>query len=241
MNISEESIIGELVAQDYRTASIFKEMGIDFCCNGNRSIADACSAKSINTQTIILSLKEVSNLQNNNATDYTNWPLDLLADYIEKKHHRYVRTKTQEILPYLNKIIKVHGDRHPELLEVEKLFQESCNDLAEHMVKEEQILFPHIRSMVEANELGQSIKAPFGTVHNPIKMMMHEHDTEGRRFEKIAELTDDYTPPIDACNTYRITFALLKEFEQDLHLHIHLENNILFPKSIKAEENLLTI
>ncbi|MCZ2222956.1 MAG: iron-sulfur cluster repair di-iron protein [Chitinophagales bacterium] len=241
MNISEQTIIGDLVAQDYRTASVFKNMGIDFCCNGNRSIADACLAKSLDTQTVLTSLKEINNQQNNSTTDYTSWPLDLLADYIEKKHHRYVRTKTEEILPYLHKIVKVHGERHPELLEVEKLFQESAEDLAEHMEKEEKDLFPLIRKMVETQQSGEKIQSSNETLKSPIATMMKEHDVEGRRFEKISELTDDYTPPSDACNTYRITFALLKEFEQDLHLHIHLENNILFPKSMKAEENLLTI
>ncbi len=163
-----------------------------------------------------------------------------MADYIEKKHHRYVENKIQEITPFLEKVARVHGDRHPELNEIRQLFDASAGELTAHMKKEEQILFPFIRKMVAAQNQNTTVQAPFGTVQNPIQMMMHEHENEGERFRKIAALTDNYTPPEDACNTYRVTFFLLKEFEEDLHLHIHLENNILFPKSIAIEASLVT-
>lgn len=239
MNITKDTIIGDLVAHDYRAASVFKKNKIDFCCNGNRSIEDACTKKGLDTEQIVKDLNNTNNAGTSNQTDYTSWPLDLLADYVEKKHHRYVREKIQEITPFLHKIVRVHGDRHPELLEVAQLFGESSEDLTDHMVKEESILFPHIRRMVESKHSNTPVSAPFGTVQNPIKMMMAEHDNEGERFRKIAELTNDYTMPADGCTTYRVTFAMLKEFEDDLHLHIHLENNILFPKSIELEEQFV--
>lgn len=239
MNITKDTIIGDLVAHDYRAASVFKKNKIDFCCNGNRSIEDACTKKGLDTEQIVKDLNNTNNAGTSNQTDYTSWPLDLLADYVEKKHHRYVREKIQEITPFLHKIVRVHGDRHPELLEVAQLFGESAEDLTDHMVKEESILFPHIRRMVESKHSNTPVSAPFGTVQNPIKMMMAEHDNEGERFRKIAELTNDYTMPADGCTTYRVTFAMLKEFEDDLHLHIHLENNILFPKSIELEEQFV--
>ncbi len=239
MKITSESNIGQLVAHDYRTASIFKKFGIDFCCNGNRSIGEACQNSSLDCDRVISSLEETMLQSSGTATDYASWPLDLLADYIEKKHHRYVQEKTLEIGPFLHKIVKVHGAQHPELVEVEKLFAESAGELAMHMKKEELVLFPFIRKMVQAKQNNQSLQAPhFGTVENPIGMMMHDHDAEGSRFRMIAQLTQGYQPPQDACNTYRVTFALLKEFEEDLHLHIHLENNILFPKSIALEKEL---
>ncbi|MBS1651579.1 MAG: iron-sulfur cluster repair di-iron protein [Bacteroidetes bacterium] len=240
MNITKETIVGELVAGDYRTASIFKKNGIDFCCNGNRTIEDACLKKNINTQDVLNALLDVSNQSNNaSGVDFSTWPLDLLADYIEKKHHKYVETKTQEILPFLNKVARVHGDRHPELIEVENEFKQSAGELAAHMKKEELILFPFIRKMVTSQTDNKLFNPPsFGTVQNPIEMMKHEHNIEGERFRKIAELTNNYNPPQDACNTYRVTFSLLKEFEEDLHFHIHLENNILFPKAIELEEVL---
>lgn len=238
MNITEKSNIGELVAQDYRTASVFKNFGIDFCCNGNRSIETACEKKNIEANDLINELKKISLSSNNsNLTDFSSWSLDLLADYIEKKHHRYVESKIGEIKPFLNKIVKVHGEQHPELTEVEKLFNASAGELTMHMKKEELVLFPFIRKMAEAKQTNQPIPSPhFGTVQNPINMMHNEHDTEGERFRKISELTNNYTPPADACNTYRVTFSMLKEFEEDLHLHIHLENNILFPKAVEMEK-----
>ncbi len=238
MSITKETIIGELVAKDYRTASIFKKNNIDFCCNGNRTIENACLQKKLDADKMVDELNRLAN-QNAQATnDYNSWPLDLLADYIEKKHHRYVEAKIPEILPFLEKVVRVHGDNHPELTEVERLFKESAGELTAHMKKEELILFPFIRKMVNAEHTGAEVSSPFGTVENPIKAMMAEHENEGERFREIAELTNGYTPPADACNTYRVTFGLIQEFENDLHLHIHLENNILFPKSIILEDSL---
>lgn len=238
MNIHKDSIIGELVAEDYRTAAVFKRNGIDFCCNGNRSIGDACSQKQLEAAGLIRQLEAVATQKSDGSPDFNSWPLDLLADYVEKKHHRYVEAKIEEIRPFLSKVVRVHGDRHPELFEVEQLFEASAGELTVHMKKEELMLFPYIRKMVSAPKSGIPVQAVFGSVQNPIGMMIHEHDTEGARFRRIAELTRDYTPPADGCNTYRVTLSLLKEFEDDLHLHIHLENNILFPKSVELEEHL---
>lgn len=238
MNIYPTTVIGELVAEDYRTASVFKSFGIDFCCNGNRNISDACAKKNLDVDVVMAALQEVTVKADSTNTDFNAWPLDLLADYIEKTHHRYVRSKIVEIMPFLNKVARVHGDNHPELKEVEQLFKDSALELSEHMLKEEKILFPFIRKMV-TNETATAIPA-FGSIENPIAMMKHEHENEGERFRKIASLANDYTPPADACNTYRVTFALLKEFEENLHLHIHLENNILFPKAIEMEQPALS-
>lgn len=239
MKIQENQIIGELVAKDYRTASVFKKYGIDFCCQGNRTINEACAAKKIDTNLVVSDLNTLIESTSENAIDFKSWPIDLLADYIEKKHHRYVEEKTLEIKPYLDKICKVHGERHPELLKISEHFNATAGELAKHMKKEELILFPNVRKMVKAKQEKSKLEEPpFGTVQNPIQMMMDEHSTEGERFRKIETLSNNYTPPEDACNTYRVTIALLKEFEQDLHLHIHLENNILFPKAIELEKEL---
>ena len=238
--MKENQIIGELVARDYRTASVFKKYSIDFCCQGNRTIEEACEKKNIDTKKVLEDLVAMMEAKSESTTDYQSWPLDLLADYIEKKHHRYVQEKTLEIQPYLDKICKVHGERHPELLEIKEVFNASAGELAAHMKKEEMILFPFIRKMTKAKLENTKVDAAhFGTVKNPIQMMMNEHTVEGNRFRKIEELSNNYTPPLDACNTYRVSFALLKEFEQDLHLHIHLENNILFPRAIEIEKELI--
>jgi len=241
MNITKSSIIGELVAEDYRTASIFKKHKIDFCCNGNRSIDEVCEKKDLQSDALIAQLEQAVTQGSGTNTDFTSWPLDLLADYVEKKHHRYVEAKIPEIIPFLDKIVRVHGDRHPELIEIAQLFKESASELSAHMKKEELILFPLIRKLVQAQHTGTSFEAPMGSIQHPIETMMHEHDGEGERFRKIAELSNNYTPPADGYTTYRVTFSMLKEFEEDLHLHIHLENNILFQKSISMEKSLLTI
>ena len=239
MSIQDDQIIGELVANDYRTASIFKKYNIDFCCQGNRTISDACQAKEIDEKLVVSDLNDLINSEADALTDFQSWPLDLLAEYIEKKHHRYVETKTLEIKPYLEKICRVHGERHPELLEISEHVNATAGELAMHMKKEELLVFPFIKRMVKAQIEGTELVASkAGSIENLINSMMDEHLTEGERFRKIEELSNNYTPPEDACNTYRVTFALLKEFEQDLHLHIHLENNILFPKATKLERKL---
>lgn len=241
MDITKKSIIGELVAHDFRAASVFKKNKIDFCCNGNRTIDEACTKKGLDADKLVKDLHDVSSAKSDSQIDYTSWPLDLLADYIEKKHHRYVKEKIQEITPFLNKIVRVHGERHPELLKVEELFSQSVVDFTEHMDKEENILFPHIRKMVENKNSNSPVQASFGTVQNPIKMMMEDHDNEGERYRQIADLTNNYTVPEDGCTTYRVTFAMLNEFEEDLQMHIHLENNILFPKSVELEEQFVNV
>ena len=238
--MKENQIIGELVAKDYRTASVFKKYSIDFCCQGNRTIQEACDKKNIDSKKVLEDLDTLVQTKSEATTDYQSWPLDLLADYIEKKHHRYVQNKTLEIQPYLDKICRVHGEHHPELFEIKNEFNASAGELAAHMKKEELILFPFIRKMVKVKQENSNVEAAnFGTVKNPIQMMMDEHTVEGNRFRRIEELSNNYTPPQDACNTYRVSFALLKEFEQDLHLHIHLENNILFPKAVEIENDLI--
>ena len=237
MEINNQSIIGKIVAENYKAASVFKKYKIDFCCNGNRSIADASRKKQMDEDTLINELKEATGEKNQGEIDFKSFPLDLLVDYIEKTHHRYIDSKIPEIIPYLDKIVSVHGDNHPELYEVERLFKESAGDLTAHLRKEELMLFPYIRQLVKEQISGE--KKPvtkIGDAAEYIALMEDEHETEGERFRNISELTDDYTPPSDACNTYRVTLSLLQEFEEDLHHHIHLENNILFPKAIALTE-----
>jgi regulator of cell morphogenesis and NO signaling len=241
METTVNATIGEMVAKDYRAATVFQKFGIDYCCKGNRTLEEATEIKNIDVNAVRSELDKVLNSPTEENMDFNFWPLDLLADYIEKKHHRYVEERIPLLLQYLNKLCKVHGDVHPELFEINRLFNETAGDLTSHMKKEELILFPYIRKMLKKQKDGSSVlSAPhFGTVKNPIKMMMDEHENEGERFEKIAALSDNYNPPADACNTYRVTYALLDEFEKDLHKHIHLENNILFPKSILHEEKMV--
>ena len=234
--LTQEKTIGDFVAENFRTAEVFKKYNIDFCCKGGRTVEEACDKKKVSPEEIYKELEEVANRKSEDI-DFNSWPLDLLADYVEKTHHRYVEEKSAMLIPYLNKLCKVHGERHPELFEINELFIGSAQDLAAHMKKEELILFPFIKQMVEAKKKGEPLPAPrFGTVENPVAMMKHEHEAEGERFVKIAELTNNYEFPDDACGTYQVTYRMLEDFQNDLHKHIHLENNILFPKAIAMEK-----
>ena len=239
MHINNQSNIGKIVAENYKAASVFKQYGIDFCCNGNRTIESACRKKQIDEEQLLAELQEVIAHKGGGEIDFKSFPLDLLADYIEKTHHRYVEKKIIEITPYLNRIVQVHGEHHPELMVVEQLFQQSAGELTAHMKKEELVLFPYIRRLVQSQLAGSSTtERPLGTIAEVVARMEQEHEAEGERFRTISELTDNYNPPADACNTYRVTFSLLREFEEDLHRHIHLENNILFPSAIELEKTL---
>ncbi|MFK7001655.1 iron-sulfur cluster repair di-iron protein [Flavobacterium oreochromis] len=240
MNTIEHKLVGDYVAEDYRTAQIFSKFGIDFCCKGNRTIKEVCNTVGIQEDILI---KELNSLDRNLTIDSNNFKamsLDTLIDYIEEKHHTYVEEKIPVIMQLLNKICQVHGTKNPDLFEIRDLFVASSNDLSQHMKKEELILFPFIKKMVSAANNDIKITTPsFMTVNNPIQMMKHEHENEGDRFDKISKLTNRYTPPQGACNTYKVTYAMLNEFEEDLHKHIHLENNILFPSAMQLEEKLI--
>lgn len=239
MKIDRNITIGEMVADDFRTAAVFAKYGIDFCCKGDRTLEQVCEKKNVTPDELITMLESIGTVDSS-GIDFKSWPLDLLADYVEKTHHRYVEEKTPTIQQFLDKLARVHGQRHPELIEINQIFNESARDLAAHMKKEELILFPFIKRMVKSKG-GELAPANFGTVENPVTMMKEEHLVEGERFQRISELSNNYTVPEDGCNTYRVTFAMLQEFESDLHKHIHLENNILFPAAIELEKTFATV
>lgn len=238
MNI-HESTLGEIVTQDLRAAGIFERHKIDFCCNGHRTLREACSdaARAEAVETELLRLAETTATVINPYLDYRNWQLDLLADFIEKNLHRETSHQITTIQAHLEKICRVHGQSHPELFGIRDLFDESAGELAMHMKREELILFPYIRKMVVA---GKAPAAPFGTIDDPIRVLTHEHQDEGERFQKIARLSNDYTTPADGCTAYRLTFRELREFESMLHFHIHLENNLLFPGASQMALNHLS-
>jgi regulator of cell morphogenesis and NO signaling len=237
MNIIDQLTIGEYVAQDFRTAAVFTKYKIDFCCKGDKTLDEVCQKKGLSTESIQEEVLSVLELKNDFGINFKSWPTDLLIDYILKTHHVYVEENTPILFTFLDKLCKVHGERHPELFEVNKLFKISGSELLNHLQKEEVILFPFIKTMEKALVENTTIEQPhFGSVYNPIAMLRGDHQTEGDLFAKISELTNNYTPPDDACNTYKVTYSMLQEFEQDLHKHIHLENNILFPKAQNMEE-----
>lgn len=237
-NSSSESepTIGELVAKDFRKAEIFKKFNLDFCCGGKKTIAQACNDKKVDIMEIENELNKIDTQGDQTSHKFDEWELDFLVDYILNTHHKYVKNAIPILLDYTSKVAKVHGKEHPEVIEIADKFYVAAEELNGHMCKEEQILFPYIKQLVSANSNKSTIPGSvFETIKNPINMMEHEHDLVGDIFKTIRELSNNYTPPEDGCTTYKVSFLKLKEFEEDLHQHIHLENNILFPKSIKLE------
>ena len=237
-NSTKEDSIGELVAKDLRKAEVFKKFNIDFCCGGKKTLSQVCNDKQINIKDVETELKKLDSTTESVSQNYNDWSLDFLVDFIINTHHKYVKSSLPLLLEYTAKVAKVHGKEHLEVVTIYDLFKEASDELSSHMMKEENILFPYIKQLVsEKNSVKDGCS--FGTVKNPIRMMEHEHDVVGNIFKTIKELSNNYTPPEDACTTYKLSYKKLEEFENDLHQHIHLENNILFPKSIKLESELL--
>lgn len=231
--------IGELAAKDYRKAEVFRKFGLDFCCGGNRGLKEACEEKGVNVQQVETALAAVEQQPSARQPNYDSWDLDFLADYILNTHHKYVRESTPMLDELSSKVAKVHGNSHPELLKIARHYDAVAQELATHMVKEEGVLFPYIKELAAAKRNGTPVPNPgFGTIANPIRMMEMEHDAVGDHIKKIRELSSDFALPEDACGSYRLLFGKLEEFEGDLLQHIHLENNILFPKSIALEKEL---
>jgi regulator of cell morphogenesis and NO signaling len=238
INIADETI-GEIVTRDYRKAQIFKSFGIDFCCGGKKTIAEVCESKGIDTAAVKKALASVTGEAKTGENDYLKWDMGFLTDYIINTHHQYVKENTQFIMELANKVARVHGDHHPELIKVAEIFTLVGADLMLHMNKEEKILFPAIKDLATVQRDGGSIpQVAFGSVSHPIRMMEVEHEEAGEALQTIREITNNFTLPADACNSYTILFKKLDEYESDLHRHVHLENNILFPKAILVEEKL---
>ena len=233
--------LADYVKQDFHAAAVFEKYGLDFCCRGKRPIGDACKDKNIDPEKVIEELNMLRTNGSGKTERFDTWELDFLVDYIVNKHHSYVKEMLPTLSFHTQKIMSVHGDRHPELIKIAHLFAQVKTELDQHLVKEEQILFPYVKALAHAKKRGEPFPPNrFGTVMNPIAMMEQEHDAVGQMCFSIRELSSDYTPPPDGCTTYQITFKELKEFEEDLHQHIHLENNILFPKAIALEEEIQT-
>ena len=233
--------IGELVRDDYRTAEVFKKFNIDFCCGGKKTIDEVCSDNNISTDELTNALSDTVNKNNvDNEHNFKDWEPDFLANYIVKVHHKYVAENIPLLLDFSCKIANVHGERHKELIKIADLFNKIAEELQHHMMKEERILFPYISDLWNSYKNNVSIgSSTFGTVRNPIAMMEMEHENAVSLLKQMRELSDDYKIPKDACATYSVTYQKLDEFENDLHQHIHLENNILFPKAIELEEKLI--
>ncbi len=239
MTLTTTKTVRDLALELPNATRIFEKLKIDYCCGGSRPLEEACVDAGVEVDNVLRMLEESAqtDVQTGETTDLQVAPLTNVMSYIVEKHHVFTRQEMERLTELLTKVCTVHGQNHPELLKIQSLFQELCNDLTPHMFKEEQVLFPYITQMEEATENEHPIPpAPFGTVRNPVRMMMMEHDTAGDLLKQLRETSSDYTVPPDVCISYQTLYQAMEAFEQDLHQHIHLENNILFPRAVEMED-----
>ena len=231
--------VGELVAEDYRAAGVFKQYGIDFCCGGKKTVAEVCSQKKVPLAELEEKLRNLDGRPAQQRLQFKEWALPFLIDYIINIHHTYVLEKLPQLLEYGRKVARVHGHAYPETIEIADKLELLSEELFAHLRKEELILFPYVKELWKAKEAGGTVAAPpFQSARNPIRVMETEHEFAGTTMAEIRELSNGFTPPEGACNTYRVLYALLAEFEEDLHQHVHLENNILFPQAVELEQEV---
>lgn len=239
MSVSTLKTVREWAVENPEAIRIFEKFGIDYCCGGGKSLEEACATAKHSIDEVLDSL-ELAEQQAKTKQKDRNWriePLADLVDHITRTHHKYTREEIARLGPLFDKVVSVHGKNHPELQQVRAVFRGLAQELTMHMMKEEAMLFPYIVRMEEAViQREPVIPPPFGTVENPVTMMMHEHDSAGDALRAIRQLSSNYTAPGDACISYQTLYRALSEFEKDLHEHIHLENNILFPRAIAMEK-----
>jgi regulator of cell morphogenesis and NO signaling len=258
--ITGSETLGQIATKDLRKAKIFKKYGLDFCCGGKKTVRQACAEKGLDVTRIEQELQQVDQLRDSGSIPYDQWDPGFLADYIVNTHHAYIRKNLPDILTYARKVMRVHGGRHPELVPLYQLIEAVDTDLTAHLEVEEKVVFPQIKRLAAiANGIHNACEIPTskdtqntceiptskGTqntceipaaVAKPILQMEDEHEAVGNNMAAIRTLTKDYTLPEDACASYSLLYRMLEEFENDLHLHIHLENNILFPKALELQK-----
>lgn len=229
-----ETTVGEMVVQRPGRARVFEKLGIDYCCGGKKPLELACRDKGLDTAAVLRQLAEAEQERSAVEQDWAARSLTDLTRHIEQTHHAYLKQELPWLDQISQKVALVHGKKHPEMLRVREIFVNFKAELDSHMMKEEQILFPLCRGF----ESQQALPNHCGSVRNPIRVMIAEHDDAGAALEQFRGLTHDYTPPAEACNTYRALLEGLRQLELDMHQHVHKENNILFPRAIQAEAAL---
>lgn len=240
MEMNGNTTVAQLAVENPATIEIFERHGIDFCCHGNVPLAQAATAAGIDFDRLVAELASLP-VKSADTRVWTEEPMVALIEHIVRTHHESTRSEIERLVRLAVKVHGVHGERHLELATVETLVKQAYDDLIPHMLKEEQVLFPYIQSMEEACTRGTSRPMPFfGTVRNPINMMLQEHDAVGELLVELRKVTADYTVPEDGCNSYRILYEGLAALENDLHVHIHLENNLLFPRAAELEASFET-
>ena len=239
--LSSGMTVREVALQVPEATRLFEKLNIDYCCGGNRALADACASAGVETVEVLRMLDDVAQPTTDKtaAPNFQDLALPELITHILDKHHVFTKEEMTRLEQLFRKVIAAHGANHPELKTAGALFGRLCEDLSPHMFKEERVLFPYIMTLARAAATNGNVPfSPFGTVMNPVGMMMTEHDTAGDILRELRRMTSNYTVPADGCISYRTLYQALEAFEKDLHQHIHLENNILFPRSIEMEKQL---
>jgi regulator of cell morphogenesis and NO signaling len=239
MALNAARTVRELAIEIPNATRTFEKLGIDYCCGGSRTLSDACQHAHISLEQVVSELAQSSDYKpgaKSAEQEVAMGTLGQLVEHIVGKHHVYVKQELPRLQQLLHKVVAVHGSGHPELLRIQQVFHGMSAELTMHMMKEENVLFPYIVALENAVNGGRPKPRPaFGTVSNPVHMMELEHDSAGTALKEISALSSSYEPPEGACFSYRTLYAALKDFEADLHQHIHLENNILFPRAIAME------
>jgi regulator of cell morphogenesis and NO signaling len=236
--INSEMTVRDVALEVPESTRLFERLKIDYCCGGNQPLGEACASAGVDVDSVMEMLGDITESQEP-TLDFQNASLPELVEHILETHHVFTKTEMDRLQLLVDKVLNAHGGNHPELIHVSELWLQLCADLKPHMFKEEQVLFPYIGAMAQAADQNRPRPfAPFGTVNNPVRMMMREHDIAGQILRELRVLTSDYRVPPDACISYQTLYAALENFEKDLHQHIHLENNIVFPKALVLENAL---
>ena len=238
MTATMDKTVRELALENPASTRVFENLGIDYCCGGKQSLLDACRSANLSVDQVLESLdkSDQAELARHQQQDWRIEPLAALIAHIQNTHHKYTREELARLGLLFQKVCSAHGKNHPELLEIREVFRAVAQELTAHMMKEEMILFPYIVSMEAAVTRKEIIaRGPFGSVQNPVSMMEHEHDSAGNALRAMRQATNGYSAPADSCVSYQTLYKALAMFEADLHQHIHLENNILFPRAIAIE------
>jgi regulator of cell morphogenesis and NO signaling len=231
MNELMTKTLAQIVNDNHHAAAIFEKYHLDFCCKGKRSLQNACAETNLQVNEVLNDLERITQSKSKEQIDFNKLSLTQLADYIVNTHHAYLKIEMPQIFNYLQRVASKHGSRHPQMVKVFELFTALKEEMEQHMQKEELILFPRIKQFENPEHSGTKLNITY--LQSPINMMEEEHEHAGNLLEEIRQLTNNYNPPSDACTTYRLSFAALQAFEIDLHQHVHLENNILFPKALQ--------
>jgi regulator of cell morphogenesis and NO signaling len=239
MTLTTARTVRQIAVENLIATRVFEKFGIDYCCRGNEPLEAACRRAGVSIDEVVdsIAIEDETARAAERAHDWQSEPLSELILHIKNTHHKYTREETARLTALLGKVCSVHGKNHSELLEIQSIFSGLAQELATHLMKEEMVLFPYIERMEEAViQKEPLLPAPFGSVGDPVAMMEHEHDSAGDALRSIRKASGDFTPPADACISYQTLYKALAAFEADLHQHIHLENNILFPRAIAMEK-----